>query len=444
MLSVWLRVFFVNLCETSYTAIPQRTPLRLRSEQAPKTQRFAMITVIFLLILSSYSLQAQEISHRKEILPFSYYQLRDGLKNAQVRFERDKQGRVAFLGGSITQNPGWRDSVCQYLVHRFPDTQFEFIAAGISSTGSTPGAFRLQRDVLSKGQIDLLFEEAAVNDATNGRSNTAQIRGMEGIVRHARMANPFMDIVLMHFVDPDKMADYRAGKTPQVIMNHERIARHYRLPSLDLAKEVTERIDAGEFSWEKDFKNLHPSPFGQGIYARSMIAMLEKAFETPLSAQPCLRPHRMPDGPLDPFSYENGSLLSISHARLEKGWKLNPNWQARPGERTRNRFVDVPMLVAETGGASLTLDFQGTAIGIFVIAGPDVGGLQYQIDTGPIRSLDQFTRWSHLLHLPWVYMLDAELEPGKHTLTLSTAHWHHPKSKGNACRIVNFVVNGSP
>lgn len=76
--------------------------------------------------------------------------------------------------------------VAQYLQERFSDTEFDFINAGIPSTGSTPGAFRLANDVLSKGTVDLLFEEAAVNDYHNGRSVTEQIRGMEGIVRYAR------------------------------------------------------------------------------------------------------------------------------------------------------------------------------------------------------------------------------------------------------------------
>ena len=130
---------------------------------------------------------------------------------------------MAFLGGSITHNPGWRDSVMKYLENRFPETDFEFIAAGIPSMGSTPGAFRLHRDVLMDGPVDLLFEEAAVNDATNGRSSQEQIRGMEGIVRHARTASATTDIVIMHFVDPDKMGSYRKGQIPEVIINHEKV-----------------------------------------------------------------------------------------------------------------------------------------------------------------------------------------------------------------------------
>ena len=47
--------------------------------------------------------------------------------------------------------------VCEMLGQRFPDTKFTFTNAGISSTCSDTGAFRMQRDVLSKGPLDMLF-----------------------------------------------------------------------------------------------------------------------------------------------------------------------------------------------------------------------------------------------------------------------------------------------
>ena len=153
----------------------------------------------------------------------NYHQMRSGLKNSHIKFERDKKGRVAFLGGSITYNSGWRDSICSYLIKRFPETEFEFIAAGVPSTGTTPAAFRLERDVLPHGSVNLLFEEAAVNDASNGRKSEEQIRAMEGIVRHVRESNSDIDIVMMHFVDPNKMIDYNNGIEPKVISNHNKL-----------------------------------------------------------------------------------------------------------------------------------------------------------------------------------------------------------------------------
>ena len=42
-----------------------------------------------------------------------------------------------------------------------------------------------------------MFVEAAVNDFTNTPDHVQQLRGMEGIMRHARMVNPYMDIVMV-------------------------------------------------------------------------------------------------------------------------------------------------------------------------------------------------------------------------------------------------------
>ncbi|CAA9547723.1 MAG: central metabolism, partial [uncultured Thermomicrobiales bacterium] len=189
-----------------------------------------------------------------------YHTPRGSLDNSRIRFERRKKGGVAFLGGSITNMAGWRDTVCASLQSRFPRTRFTFINAGIPSLGSAPGAFRLRRDVFRRGEVDLLFVEAAVNDATNHPGDPALwLRGMEGIVRQARRAAPDIDIVMLHFVEPASREAYRAGRTPAVIAAHERVARHYGVPSIDLAREVTDRIAAGQFSWEDDFKDLHPA-----------------------------------------------------------------------------------------------------------------------------------------------------------------------------------------
>jgi hypothetical protein len=76
---------------------------------------------------------------------------------------------------------------------------------------------------------------------------------VEGIVRHARALNPEVDVVLMHFVDPGKTRTIRAGGTAEVIARHEAVAEAYGLPSLDLAREVTRRMDAGQFTWADDF-----------------------------------------------------------------------------------------------------------------------------------------------------------------------------------------------
>ncbi len=369
------------------------------------------------------------------------FALRGGLDRCRARFEGTGRGRVAFLGGSITHNPGWRDQVCAYLEARFPKTEFEFVAAGIPSMGSTPGAFRLARDVFSGGAADLLFQEAAVNDSTNGRSPEEMTRGEEGVVRHARALNPDIDVVLMHFVDPGKMARLRKGETPEVIARHEQVAEAYGLPSIDLAREVTARIDAGQFTWEEDFRDLHPSPFGQRLYAASIRRLLSTAWAGP--AADAAPPRGLPD-PIDRFSYDGGELLGLDEAEDLSGFERVERCDPRAdgvGGGVRAGFHGVPMLVGTAPRASLSLPFEGRAVGLWVAAGPDAAILDYRVDGGPWRQQDLFTRWSGGLHLPWVHVLEAELEPGPHRLDLRVAEACNERSRGHAARIVHFVVN---
>jgi len=385
-------------------------------------------------ILNSYPKENPKLDSR------NYHTLRNKLHNAQIVFEREKKGRVAFLGGSITYNGGWRDSICAYLQKRFPETKFDFIAAGIPSLGSTPGAFRFERDVLKNGKVDLLFEVAAVNDRVNGFGPETQILGMEGIVRHAHESNPAMDLVIMHFVDPDKMTEYRKGITPPEIVNHEKVAAHYGVSTINLAKEVTERIDNGEFTWENDFKNLHPSPFGQHVYYQSMKALLESCWSGFVADDDKLTTYPLP-AKLNNASYCNGILIPAVNTKLAKGWQANSNWE--PGDKTgtRDDFTKVPMLVTETPGETLKYDFNGNAIGIAIASGSDAGIIEYRIDKGDWKKQDLFTQWSSQLHLPWFITLGYGLEDGDHHLEIRVSPEKNAQSKGTACRIRYFYVN---
>jgi sialidase-1 len=364
---------------------------------------------------------------------------RSGLSRSWRIFEQTGKGRVAFMGGSITEAPGWRDSVCRFLQVRFPKTKFEFINAGISSTGSTPGAFRFGRDVIAQGSVDLFFEEAAVNDPTNGFSAVYQVRGMEGIIRQAPMSNPNMDIVVMHFADPDKLSSYEKGLIPEVIEQHEKVADHYQVNSINLAKEVYARIAAREFTWAGDFKDLHPSPFGHGVYARSIISFMNRAFDQASAREIAQR--RIPP-PLDPASYDMGYYGDIREAVDLNGFNLISSWKPIDGAPTRKRYVSVPVLEGLTPGASLSFSFTGKAIGLCITSGPDAGNVEYEID-GKWKGMKSLhTKWSQSLHLPWYVILEDQLPPGQHVLKLRIASLRDDKSKGYAVRIHHFLVNG--
>jgi len=374
-------------------------------------------------------------------LPYqNYFDVRRGLSQFYKKIKSGQPVTVTYLGGSITHNSGWRNKVSQFLQERYPSTSFHFIAAGIPSLGSLPHAFRLQRDVLDSGKIDLMFVEAAVNDRGNDTDSLTQVRDLEGIVRHAKRSNPDMDIILMSFADAANIKDYKEQRIPVEAGNHELVANHYSLPSINLAKQVSDKILAGEFSWEYDFKDLHPSPFGQEIYFQTIKSFINKCFDKADSSHGETGMQHLP-APLDPHNFDQGRYLSINEAQLLKGFKLVDRWHPSDKVSTRQGFVDVPVLEAVTPGAELSLSFKGKTIGLAVLAGPDAGIIEYSIDKKPFQKMDIYTKWSSGLHLPWYKLFAADLQNRKHNLRLRLLNDSNVASKGTACRIVYFLLD---
>lgn len=371
----------------------------------------------------------------------NYVAMRGGIQNSGAVFTQTGNGRVAFLGGSITAMDGWRDLTSAELEKRFPNTKFDFVDAGISSTDSTMASFRLEQDVFANSPVDLLFIEHSVNDNHNSRTHDERIRAVEGTIRHARKLNPNIDIIAMYFAEPDNMAFYTHGEESPIIADHDRVTQYYDLTAINLAKQVTEDIARGDYNWKDDFKNLHPSPFGHKVYAKRIASVFDTAWNNVDLTKSKIKAHPMPTKPIDPLNYERGRYLSIQTAQVLTGWQYFDAWKASDDAATREHFQGVPTLEALKPGAEFSLDFEGTAIGLRVVAGPDVGIIEYTIDGKPYPPLDQFTKWSHYLHIPWAYMLATDLKLGKHRLVLKTTEKKNEKSKGHATRIQQFMVN---
>jgi sialidase-1 len=244
----------------------------------------------------------------------------------------------------------------------------------------------------------------------------------------------------MHFVDQDKMRTYNRGEIPEVIRNFELVTDHYNTGSINLALEVTERINRGEFTWEDDFKDVHPSPFGQHIYFRSMKAFLDHGYGVPLTGHEQITVHLIP-GTIDPFCYDKGEIVPFTEASDMKGFELYPNWSPAGNFGTRKGYTGVDMLVGEHAGDCFTFHFEGRAVGIMVAAGPDAGMIAYSIDGAGVQKADLFTPWSQQLYLPWYLTLAAELDQGPHTLEVKISEDKNPDSAGHSCIIKAFYIN---
>ncbi|OWK44349.1 SGNH/GDSL hydrolase family protein [Fimbriiglobus ruber] len=365
---------------------------------------------------------------------------RGSLDNARIQFESGK-GHVAFLGGSITEMDGFRPMVCDRLRKRLPKCEFTFTNAGIASTCSTTGAFRLASDVLAKGPVDLLFVEYAVNDDQDaGHARRECIRGLEGIVRHARAHNPNADIVVTFFVNEGMLKTIAEGRTPLTVAAHDAVAAHYGISSVDVAKETADRIAAKTLTW-KEYGGVHPARPGNALAAELIGQVLDAAWKAPLRDGAAKTPAPLPSGPLDEGNYGHGRFIDPKTAVLASGWTLAPaDWKKAPGQ-WRQRFRDIPLLTATEPGAELTLAFEGRAVGAYVVAGPDAGKVEASVDGGPAATVDLFHSFSRGLHYPRTVMFATDLKPGKHTLVLRMAKEKNAASTGTAARIVQFVAN---
>ncbi|MEG1553350.1 MAG: GDSL-type esterase/lipase family protein [Kiritimatiellia bacterium] len=349
------------------------------------------------------------------------------LRPALERILAKKQARVIFLGGSITYNPGWQNMTMDSLRRRFPQVQFEFRNIGVPSLGSLSHVFRWREHFA--GPADLVFFESVVNDLHNSQTPEEIERAYEGVLRGIQIENPNVGLICLHFAEPRYTAAYAQGQLHPIVATHTRIASHYALPQLNLAKEVADRLAAKQFDWERDFRDLHPSPFGQRLYYSAISKLFNEALA---AAQQSVATVKLPAAiRKDAWTYGNfipgAKAYNLNRAKPVSAWK-----PLRPME-TRAMFVNCPMLVAEGEGASFSMDFTGSIMGVYIVASPESAVLEYSVDGAKWNSVDTFTRWSSYICMPWPFILEKNLSEGKHTVQF--------RVKANGKRnLVNFYA----
>ena len=134
-------------------------------------------------------------------------------------------------------------------------------------------------------------------------------------------------------------------------------------------------------------------------------------------------------------------MTETKQAVVVRGATLGvPDWKRLPGQ-CRERFRELPLLSATEPGAELTLEFEGRAVGAYLLAGPDAGVVETSVDDGPARETDLYHQFSKGLHYPRTVMFATDLAPGRHTLRMRLTGRRNKDSTGTALRVVQFVAN---
>lgn len=352
---------------------------------------------------------------------------------------------VAYFGGSITNHEGWRPQTFARLQQMVPQSRLSMVNAAVGGTGSIVGVFRADRDLITH-RPDLVFIEFAVNDAGDAARRPRDVlRALEGIIRKVRLANPEADLCLVYTMQTANVDTLRSGRCQLAAALHEQVAVHYHLPSIHVGPAVVHAIDASEAVFlgkvadkaaGRDAQgrlvltedNTHPViPTGHAFYAdivmRSLLTLAAAA--PPAAAQPAPLPP-----PLLGESWERATTIPLAgHALFRGAWeKLTSGSGPACMRFGRSHYAWFPFLF-RTGqpGASVTVRFRGTMIGLKGMDGPDSGIVEIRVDDRPPTLDNHFT----VYNTRWFYGGASlpELPAGEHTITWTLSAEKPDKAK---------------
>ncbi len=212
-----------------------------------------------------------------------------------------------------------------------------------------------------------------------------------------------MDIVTIHSVNESMLKTIQEGHEPRSSHPHESVARHYGISSVCLSLFVAAVIEDGELTWT-EYGGTHPWLTGNTLAANLVCRLLHQEW---CSGCPVHEPREyLLPLKLEDSSFTRGRLVSSADADvvLSQEWQCSiPAWERLPG-RKRPRFWKEVMLHTESVDASLSYDFEGTAIGVYFLAGPDVGVVQYGIDECNWQTMSFFHHYRKSLRYPRTVM----------------------------------------
>ncbi|CAN7260846.1 GDSL-type esterase/lipase family protein [Paenibacillus sp. LjRoot153] len=345
---------------------------------------------------------------------------RRGLPNVIQKLENGETVTIVYFGGSNTRSAGYRVMTADWLREQYPEADIRSVNAGIDGTGSDLGCARLETDVL-RHQPDLVFVEFVGNDGGVPESKAR----IEGIVRQIRKMSRFTDILFVYTLKERDVAGFQSGEYQKGALMQEEVADYYGIPSIHLGVAVSQLVTEGKLVFTSKagesfpgavvftHDSIHPLiPEGHQIYTDTITRSFERIRE--LRASSGRVEHNLPQATLVPSNpWEYASMQPLDGlAHLSAGWSY-----VTPDDFELARKYDwlFPGLWrAVDPGEAITVQFEGTHIGLFDIGGPDSGRLKVTVDGGEPFLVDRFTSYNDHNRNQFVFL--PELPNGRHTV----------------------------
>jgi lysophospholipase L1-like esterase len=322
---------------------------------------------------------------------------------------------VAYIGGSITAQEGWRPFTTKWLGEQFKGLKIHEVNAAIGGTGSWLGVYRLYKDVLHTDP-DLLFVEFAVND---GGAPDDEIKAtMEGIVRQA-WSRPKKPDILFTFTTAGNL-DVRTDR-------HQAVADAYGIPTCDFQASIRALCPA-LVDWNiLAGDNVHPNDWGHAIYAATLATHLRQQMKLTEAAPP---PDVLPPATFSD-NYTSARLMPVV-AGLPEGWqKLDKSWPFDDGS-----------IMATKPGQTIEFKFNGTSVGMYYELRVDGGFVQAEVDGKPAGEYDVSAGATFPWNRPNGLQIARGLAKGPHTLRLTVMDKNVAPSKGHEFHLGYLMLTG--
>lgn len=402
------------------------------------------VVVVCLMVLCSVG----SLSHARDTYPprdAKECSPRTGLPNFLAKLQKGDDVVIGYLGGSITDQKGWRVLSEQWFQKQYPNTKITGINAALGGTGSDLGLFRLQSEVLDH-KPDLLFVEFAVND--HNTPTDWIIKAMEGIVRQTWTQFPDCDICFFYTMTQRHLDELLAGKMQRTASVMEAVADHYGIPSIHVGVEIAALEKQGKLLFKAkrqlmtrvagdelnvmanvQVNNDGKIPYsGDGVHpyldTGHQIYMNIIARNMPaIQAAGKVESHSLP-APLDKNNWEKAKVVTISQNLFSGNVKqLDPN-----GDISKRFAHRIPGIWEALPGSSMSFQFKGAKVMIYDLLGPGCGQVQITID-GKSRKVVRLDSYSNNYRLT-LLGVGNYLEPTKiHTVEIKVLDETFDKAK---------------
>ena len=353
------------------------------------------------------------------IFKMQEFNKRGGLPNIFHTIASQHQIKIAYLGGSITgADNGWRQLTYDWFRLKYPEKAFYQLNYAVGGTGSVLGVFRL--DAMLAEKPDLIFVEFAVNDE-NDMSVNRRVLAMEGIVRKTWSVLPNTDICFL-YTTAKRFCDtmIQKGKRMDAVLDHEKIASHYSIPSIDMGLTVVRMASEGKVVLSANPSenankivfwgtgdDYHPlAESGHALYAGTIVKYLEQ-----MSSSLSGKKHQLP--PV--YRADN---WTDSKMLFPQQTQIAGNWVSFDDNKKDQLGGPVPSLYKAMPGATMSFKFIGTELGIYDVIGPGSGSIDVTID-GQTQEVKRFDHNCSFWHRHNIFL--TKLNSGVHNVRIRVA-----------------------